>query len=143
MCIHRNSSVCGKPLSFLAAAAMINGVGTDGFAATVPDDGIIVFTSGLDILGGTLGQLFGAEERGGIYVMRPDGTDLRQLTSFQTLNFRWQPDIINLPDDHPTLSPDGKQILFSSSRADESGILGGINPNDPDNFEVYIMKVNG
>src|SRR2546427_203732 len=35
------------------------------------------------------------------------------------------------------------RYFFSSSRSDESGILGGINPNDPDNFEVYIMKVNG
>src|ERR1051325_6598785 len=96
-----------------AAAFLIFGFGDLCLSAASNADGIIVFTCGIDLLGGTLGQIFGSEERGGIYAMRPDGTDLRQLTSFQTLNFRWQPDIFDLPDDHPTLSPDGKQILFT------------------------------
>jgi len=102
---------------------------------------ILVFSAGLDVLGGTLGSLFGSEERGGIFVARPDGTGVRQLTSFQTLNFRYQPDIFNLPDDHPTVSPDGRFILFSSNRADDGGVFAGL--GDPDNFEVFIMRVNG
>ena len=122
--------------SLLAAAFLMYGLGSVSAAAATAGDGIIAFSSGLDILGGTLGQLFGSEEGGGIYVMRPDGGGLRQLTPFQTLNFRWQPDIFDLPDDHPTVSPEAKQILFTSSRADESELPGGINPNDPDNFEV-------
>src|SRR5688500_12735245 len=36
--------------------------------------------------------------RGGIFVSRPDGTDMRQLTVSQTNNFQFSGDGINLPD---------------------------------------------
>ncbi|MBM4259034.1 MAG: hypothetical protein FJ147_24435 [Deltaproteobacteria bacterium] len=73
--------------------------------------------------------------------MRPDGTGLRQLTSFQSFNFRYEGDIFALPDDHATVSPDGKRVLFSSSWSDDNGVLGGI--VDSDNYEVFIMNING
>jgi len=104
------------------------------------DDGLIVFSSALDVFGGILAPLTGGEERGGIYAMRPDGSQVRQLTTFQTFNYRYDPHAINLPDDHPTLSPDGKHILFSSSRDDDRGILGN---KKTENFEIYMMDVNG
>src|SRR5262245_45292080 len=68
---------------------------------------------------------------GGIFVMRPDGTGIRQLTSFQTLNFDYQEHGLNLPDDHPAFSPDGRQLAFTSNRA------------DADNWDLYVMNVNG
>jgi hypothetical protein len=68
---------------------------------------------------------------GGIFVMRPDGTGIRQLTSFQTVNFDYEEHGLNLPDDHPAISPDGRQIAFTSNRA------------DPDNWDLYIMNING
>jgi Tol biopolymer transport system component len=105
------------------------------------NNALIVFTAGLDAFGGSLGALLGSEERGGIFVMRPDGSGLRQLTSFQSLNFVYEGDIFHLPDDHPTISPDGRQILFSSSRADDDGVLGGVFQED--NVEVFVMDVNG
>src|SRR5262249_43511356 len=69
--------------------------------------------------------------RGGIFVMRPDGTGIRQLTSFETLNFDYQEHGLNLPDDHPALSPDGRQIAFTSNRADAN------------NWDLYLMNING
>jgi hypothetical protein len=68
---------------------------------------------------------------GGIFVMRPDGTGIRQLTSFQTLNFDYEEHGLNLPDDHPAFSPDGRQLAFTSNRA------------DPNNWDLYLMNVNG
>src|SRR5690242_19570351 len=69
--------------------------------------------------------------RDGIFVMRPDGTGIRQLTSFETLNFDYEEHGLNLPDDHPAISPDGRQIAFTSNRADAN------------NRDLYLMNVNG
>jgi Tol biopolymer transport system component len=85
---------------------------------------LIAFASALEI------DLSGIE-RGGIFVMRPDGTGLRQLTTFQTLNYDFAPHGLNLPDDHPAFSPDGRQIVFTSNRADRQ------------NWDIYVMNVNG
>ena len=87
-------------------------------------DYLIAFTSAVDID-------FLSIERGGIFVMRPDGSGLRQLTSFQTLNYDFAPHGLNLPDDHPAFSPDGTKIAFTSNR------------HDRNNWDIYVMDVNG
>jgi Tol biopolymer transport system component len=58
-----------------------------------------------------------------IFVMNPDGTELKQLT-FNTV-----------ADSQPTLSPDGQKIVFVSSGAQSSNTQG-------DN-EVYLMNSDG
>ncbi|MEZ4709705.1 MAG: FG-GAP-like repeat-containing protein [Caldilineaceae bacterium] len=84
----------------------------------------IVFASGIDLD-------FDGGQRGGIFIMQPNGSGLRQLTHFQTSNFDFAQHGLNLPDDHPAVTPDGKKIVFASDRA------------SPDNWEIHIMDVNG
>ncbi len=74
-------------------------------------------------------------ERGGIFVSRPDGTDRRQITVSQTNNFQYSGDGLNLPDDHPSFSPDGTHIVFTTSRFQA--------PGEINNFEIAIMNVDG
>ncbi len=74
-------------------------------------------------------------ERGGIFVSRPNGTEMKQITVSQTNNFQYSGDGINLPDDHPSFSPDGTQIVFTTSRFQASGEI--------NNFEIAIMNVDG
>src|SRR5215213_8864035 len=73
--------------------------------------------------------------RGGIFVSRPDGSDMRQITTSQTNNYQFSGDGINLPDDHPSFSPDGTKIVFTTSRYQASGEI--------NNFEIAIMNVDG
>ncbi|MCS7034490.1 MAG: hypothetical protein NZ561_10940, partial [Phycisphaerae bacterium] len=73
--------------------------------------------------------------RGGIFISRPDGSDMKQLTTSQTNNYEFSGHGLNLPDDHPSLSPDGKQIVFSTSRYQAAGEI--------NNFEIAIMNVDG
>ncbi|MCB9434039.1 MAG: PD40 domain-containing protein [Ardenticatenaceae bacterium] len=107
---------------FLVFVALIQLAATPASQAT--NDYLIAFTSAVDID-------FLDIERGGIFVMRPDGTGIRQLTSFQTLNYDFEPHGLNLPDDHPAFSPDGSKIVFTSNR------------HDRNNWDIYTMDVNG
>src|SRR5579884_3711082 len=94
----------------------------------VPAGSLIALTAAVDVqLDGSVPTV----RRGGIFVMQPDGTGVRQLTHFQTLNFDYQEHGLNLPDDHPAISPDGTKIAFTSNRA------------DPDNWDLYVMDING
>jgi Tol biopolymer transport system component len=89
------------------------------------NNSLIVFAAGFDITNDFTLRL------DGIFAIRPDGTGLRQLTQSATANLDWEEHGLNLPDDHPALSPDGRQIVFTSNRA------------DPNNWDLYIMNVNG
>lgn len=102
--------------------------------ASANNDSLIAFTVALRA------QLFPPSlQLGGIFVMRPDGSGVRQLTQFETLGFIYQDHAVTLPDDHPAISPDGRKIAFSSNR-DSRGILGDIFGG---NQEIYVMNVNG
>lgn len=94
---------------------------------------LIVLASGLNLAD------VATEERGGIYIVRPDGTGLKQITAFQTHGFNFSGDGLILSDDHPAFSPDGKQIVFTSNRdADNLSV-----PVFEQDFEIYVMDVNG
>lgn len=93
-------------------------------AQTGSDQRIIVFTAAVIVDGFDI-------ERGGIFLMRPDGSSLTQLTSFSTLNYDFAEHGLNLPDDHPSVSPNGTQVAFTSDR------------ETPNNWEIYLMSVNG
>ncbi len=82
----------------------------------------------------TLGGNLTCDDRGGIFVMRADGTRKRQLTSFVQCGWELEPHGLNLPDDHPAFSPDGRRIVFTSKRASTGNV---------DNWEIFIMSVNG
>ena len=110
-------------LHLLACALFFTGALT--VPAAVPPNSagqLIAFTAvGLD-----------GEGFGGIWLVRPDGTGFKQLTSFANPIFELD-DLhgLQLPEDHPTLSPNGKQIAFVSNRGHAF------------NKELYLMDVNG
>jgi Tol biopolymer transport system component len=87
---------------------------------------LVAWASGFDL------NPFNAD-RLGIYVAQTDGTRRRKLTSFSRSLQRDFSRLhgINLPDDHPSFSPDNRRIVFTSNRA------------NPDNFDIYVMNVNG
>jgi Tol biopolymer transport system component len=76
---------------------------------------------------------FGANSTGrpgGIYLLRDDNTAMRQLTRFPDVDGTWSNDPRKpLPDDQPSISPDGLKIAFTSNRAG--------------NFDIWVMDING
>lgn len=88
----------------------------------------------LTFAGGLVVGDFGGS-RGGIFVCRPDGSDMRQITTSITNNYEFSGDGLNMPDDHPSFSPDGRQIVFTTSRYQE--------PGQSNNFEIAVMNVDG
>jgi hypothetical protein len=86
---------------------------------------VVVFTAGLDI------NPFDGGERGGITIVRADGTGLRKITNFTTRAFNFsRVHGLNLSDDHPAFSPDGTRIVFTSERTG----------ND---FDIHTMRPDG
>lgn len=108
----------------LIALACIGLATLAAYAAAPPNSAgqLLAFTAvGLD-----------GEGFGGIWLVRPDGTGFKQLTSFANPITELD-DLhgLQLPEDHPTLSPNGKQIAFVSNRGHAF------------NKELYLMDVNG
>jgi Tol biopolymer transport system component len=69
--------------------------------------------------------------KGGIFVSFSDGSAQRRLTEFANGNKEFTPHGLNAPDDHPSFSHDGRQIVFTSNRANR------------DDWDIYVMNVNG
>jgi hypothetical protein len=85
---------------------------------------ILAWASGYDI------NPFGGF-RGGLFISTLSGDGRRKITSFTHRNRDFAPHGLNLPDDHPSFSPDNRKIVFTSNRA---------NAND---WDIHTMNVNG
>jgi hypothetical protein len=87
---------------------------------------IIAWASGYDL------NPFNAD-RLGIYIARTDGTQRRRVARFSSTLQRDFSRLhgLNLPEDHPSFSPNFRKLVFSSNRVDR------------DNWEVHTMNVNG
>ena len=114
----------GDPDCSLPPAAPPQSGGGGGGGGNVETPKLVAWTSAYDI------NLFNGS-RGGIFISHTDGSGQRRLTEFENGNKDFTPHGLNAPDDHPSFSPDGTQIVFTSTRADK---------ND---WDIYVMDVNG
>ena len=94
---------------------LTNNLGENRFPSWSPDGKRIVFSSRRD---GHFRGNFGITHE--IYVMDTDGGNQQRLT--ENRQYDW----------HPSWSPDGKRIAFSSDRK-----------GDFENFEIYVMDADG
>ena len=99
---------------------------------------VVAFTSALDLVPGNDGG--GDFIRGGIYVVRADGAQPRKIITYDTLRRSIVAHTFQEPDDHPQISPDGRRIVWTSSRADESQ---GIFEFEHINWDIYVADING
>lgn len=95
-----------------------------GGGGTVEAAKLVAWTSAYDI------NPFNGS-KGGIFISRIDGGGQRRLTEFENGNKEFTPHGLNAPDDHPSFSHDGRKIVFASNRADR------------DDWDIYVMNVNG
>ena len=88
---------------FLGLRAVFRESGRDvGEQAPLPSNGLIVF------------ERWENEQRSHLYTMRPDGSDVGQLTDFAT------------SDGEPAVSPDGRIVAFVHELEDRSPVIGSI-----------------
>ena len=98
---------------------------------------VIAFTSALDLVPGNDGG--GDGLRGGIYVVGADGSAPRKIVTYATLRRSAVAHTFQEPDDHPSISPDGKRIAWTSNRADTSqGLTEG-----RINWDIWVADING
>lgn len=98
---------------------------------------VIGFTSALDLVPGNDGG--GDGLRGGIYVVGADGSAPRKIVTYANLRRSAVAHTFQEPDDHPTISPDGKRIAWTSNRADTStGVAEG-----KINWDIWVADING
>jgi WD40-like Beta Propeller Repeat len=112
--------ICG---GFTTGPAPPGGGGSGGGGSTGPLP-VVVWASGYDV-----NPFDGA--KGGIYISRLSGSARRRIVAFSSQNHDFEPHGLNLPDDHPSFSPDSRRIVFTSNRANSS------------NWDIYSMNVNG
>ncbi len=98
---------------------------------------VIAFTSALDLVPGNDGG--GDGLRGGIYVAGANGSAPRKVVTYDNLRRSAVAHTFQEPDDHPTISPDGKRIAWTSNRADTStGVADG-----KINWDIWVADING
>lgn len=98
---------------------------------------VVAFTSALDLVPGNDGG--GDGLRGGIYVVGADGSAARKIITYPNLRRSAVAHTFQEPDDHPSISPDGRRIAWTSNRADTStGVLDG-----KINWDVWVADING
>ena len=120
-----------KSISGLSAALILLAAGSSS-ASTVAAAGdfqlqsTIAFTSTRDAPPGTPTPLLTAAE---IYLMNPDGTNPRRLTNN------------TYGDAFPTLSPDGKRIVFDSNRLTAGTVCNGTTYNNIS--DLFLMNTDG
>ena len=95
---------------------------------------VIAFTSALDLVPGN-----GEGLRGGIYVVGADGSAPRKIITYPNLRRSAVAHTFQEPDDHPTISPDGKRIAWTSNRADTSTAL----TDGRINWDIWVADING
>ena len=93
--------------------------------APAPPPRLVAWASGFDL------NPLNGQNRSGIWIARVDGTQRRRVVAFSNVNKEFSPHGLNLPDDHPSFSWDNRRIVFTSNRADR------------DNWDIYVMNVNG
>lgn len=105
-----------------------DGLGYDGGAFFSPDGEWLVFRASRPATPETekeykdlLAQGMVAPSDMEVYVCRPDGSELKQVTNLGKANWA------------PFFHPDGKRILFSSNHASETGRL----------FNIFMINVDG
>lgn len=129
----------------LAFLILLGGLCAAHEAEACPDGQLIAYTAALRVKVSLAGGL--NVDRGGIFVTCSNGTGTRQLTEFDTLKFDFELHGINLPDDHPSFSPDGSKIAFTSNRLTRcalSDIGDGLGRClFEGNHELFLMDVNG
>jgi Tol biopolymer transport system component len=106
------------------ACGPITSPSVSGVAGGITAPSLVLWTSGYD-----LNPLNG--NRSGIWIARIDGTQRRRLVPFERVNRDFEEHGLNLPDDHPSFSPDSRKVVFTSNRANRS------------NWDIYVMNVNG
>jgi Tol biopolymer transport system component len=98
---------------------------------------VIAFTSALDLVPGNDGG--GDGLRGGIYVVGADGSAPRKIITYPNLRRSAVAHTFQEPDDHPTISPDGRRIAWTSNRADPSTSL----TDGKINWDIWVADING
>jgi Tol biopolymer transport system component len=101
-----------------------SGSGSSGGSGTSGPPRIILWTSGYDI-----NPLNGNSS--GIWISRINGSERRRIVKFERVNRDFEEHGFNLPDDHPSFSPDFRRIAFTSNRANST------------NWDIYVMNANG
>lgn len=99
---------------------------------------VVAFTSALDLIPANDGGQDGL--RGGIYVVGADGSAPRKIVTYATLRRSAVAHTFQEPDDHPSISPNGRRIVWTSNRAD---LTQGVFEPERINWDIWVADING